>query len=60
MTQMVTRREAAEALNVSRMSILRWIRAGKLPAVKVGRDWKIRADVIEAIQQHGLQVPEAA
>lgn len=33
--------EVADYLRTSKMSVNRWIRAGKLPAVKVGREYRI-------------------
>jgi excisionase family DNA binding protein len=59
MIELCTRKEAAEALRVSKMWVLRRIKDGTLPAVKIGRDWKIRADVIEGIQQNGLDLEES-
>ncbi len=38
---MKTPRELAEALNVSEFSIYRLIQAGRIHAVKVGRQWRI-------------------
>src|SRR5215210_5757060 len=34
--------EAAERLHVSGWTIRRWIGAGKLPATRMGRSWRIR------------------
>jgi len=54
--EMYRRKDAEKALNVSRITLLRWIKDGTLPAVRIGRDWRIRADVIADIQQNGLEL----
>jgi len=40
--------EAAARLNVSKMTVIRAIKAGKLPAGKVGRFWRIEPADLEA------------
>jgi excisionase family DNA binding protein len=55
---MYGRKEVEEVLGISRITFLRWAKNGMLPVVKIGRDWKIRADVLEDIQQNGLALPE--
>ena len=40
----VTKSQAARLLGVNSLTIWRWIRAGKLPAEKVGREVLIRRD----------------
>lgn len=39
--------EAASELGVSKTVVWRQIRAGRLPAEKFGRDWRIRRDDFE-------------
>lgn len=56
---MYRRTEVQELLDISRITFLRWVNSGMLPAVKIGREWKVRADVIEDIQQNGLPLIEA-
>jgi excisionase family DNA binding protein len=41
--------ELAELMGVCRMTVLRQIAAGKIPATKFGRSWRIRADVVRAL-----------
>jgi excisionase family DNA binding protein len=40
----LTIKEVCEILKVSRLTVIRWVRAGKLPAFKPGkgRGWRIR------------------
>lgn len=45
--------ELADKLRVNKMTIYRWIKAGKLPAVKVGKDYRItKEDFERAISEH--------
>ena len=39
-----TQKEAAEAIGKSDVTIWTWIKSGKLPAIKVGREVLIRKD----------------
>jgi excisionase family DNA binding protein len=41
--------EVAERLRVRTMTIYRWIEAGKLPALQVGKHYRIRADDLETM-----------
>ncbi len=43
----LTASEAAEQLRVSKMTIYRLIRAGKIPAVQVGKSYRVRVDDLE-------------
>lgn len=45
----LTPEQAAEALQVATETIRRLIRAGKLPAVKIGRQWRIARSAIDAV-----------
>jgi excisionase family DNA binding protein len=51
--------EVEAHLHVCRKTLLRWIWNGNLEGVKVGRDWRVPAEVVEAIQQHGLALTDA-
>ncbi len=48
MDALLTTREAAEMLRVSPKTVWAWIRRGLLPAVRVGRLWRVRASDLEA------------
>lgn len=50
MRPMLTVRAVAERLSVQRATVRRWIRAGTLPAVKLGTKqtaWRIRPEALE-------------
>lgn len=46
-TRVLTVKEAAEALKTTRQQIRRMIQSGELPAVKVGREWRIPEESVE-------------
>ena len=39
--------EVAKLLNVHINTVARWIKSGKLPSTKIGRDYRIPRDAIE-------------
>lgn len=43
--------EVGERFLTSKWTVRRWISAGKLPAVRVGRRWLIPADFVEALER---------
>jgi excisionase family DNA binding protein len=43
----LTASEAAERMRVSKMTVYRLIRAGKLPAVQIGKAYRVREDELE-------------
>lgn len=40
--KLLTINEITEILKVSKLTIYRYIKAGKLPAIKIGRDYRIK------------------
>ena len=52
--QLMTIPEVAAYLRVDRSTVWRWCVAGKLPAFKAGRSWRIHRSVIEQIVEAGL------
>lgn len=44
----LTAAEAAERIRVSKMTVYRLIKAGKLPAVQIGKAYRVREDDLEA------------
>lgn len=51
--------EIAERYAVKITTVWEWIRRGDLPAVKVGRLYRIRADDLEAFERKRRTVPNA-
>lgn len=50
--------EVAEMLRISKMTVYRAIKAGRLKAYKFGKDWRIRKDDLEAfLQAHKTSYP---
>lgn len=49
MTEVLTVKEAASLLKTSRQQIRRMIQSGDLPAVKVGREWRILRESISSL-----------
>mgnify|MGYP001016388763 CR=1 FL=1 len=47
---MITTAEAAAMLGLSRWAVLAFIRDGKLPAQKFGRDWMIAEADLESVK----------
>ena len=45
--------EVADILSVSVRSIYRWIDAGKLEAFRVGREWRVSQEALEAFMSGG-------
>jgi excisionase family DNA binding protein len=45
---LLTVAEVAEAMRVSNMTVYRLIRAGQLPAVRVGKNYRIRESALHA------------
>lgn len=54
--------QVADLLSMSTRTVYRWIKAGKLPIVRLGRRVRIRhGDVVALIEQHQERcVPEEA
>jgi excisionase family DNA binding protein len=43
----LTASEAAERMRVSKMTVYRLIRSGKIPAVQIGKAYRVREDDLE-------------
>lgn len=46
-SRFLTASEAAERMRVSKMTVYRLIRAGKLPAVQIGKAYRVRENDLE-------------
>jgi len=56
-TEFLTVREVAERLKLNPQTVRRWIRAGLLPASRIGRrQWRVRAQDVE--KREGEPSPE--
>lgn len=53
-----TAHEVAEQLRVSTMTVYRLIRGGDLPAVRVGRNYRVRARDLDAFLSGQVVAPE--
>jgi excisionase family DNA binding protein len=53
-TRMVSPAEAAEMLGVAERTVRRWIAAGRLPVVRVGRTVRIEAAALRAVDLTAL------
>ena len=49
--RVLTVQEVAELLKVSQATVWRWCQSGKLPAFRVGQQWRIRAADLQAVMQ---------
>jgi excisionase family DNA binding protein len=56
---MLDRNAVQEALGISRITFLRWAHSGLLPAVKIGKEWRLRSDLLADIQANGLALSDA-
>lgn len=56
--QLWTAAEVAERLRVSTMTIYRLIRSGELPAVRIGRNYRVRQEDLEAYLEAQVVQPD--
>jgi len=42
-------KEVQEMLGISQTTVYRWLESGRLPAVKIGKLWRIPADALEEL-----------
>jgi excisionase family DNA binding protein len=57
--QLLTPTEAAQYLRTTRNTVYRWLRAGTLPAIKIGGAWRISKDALETRSRPAV-TPDAA
>ena len=55
MNEILTVKEVAERLKTSQVQIRKMIQSGELPAVMVGREYRIPVEVIRAFITNNLQ-----
>ena len=51
---MLSIKDVADALNLNPMTVFRYIKKGRIKAVKVGRDWRIESVELERIKKEGI------
>jgi general secretion pathway protein E/type IV pilus assembly protein PilB len=49
MSDHMTFEQASEFLNTSRSTLYRWVREGRVPGHKIGRQWRFRREELEAV-----------
>ena len=54
MDDLLTVEEAAAYLRVSRATVWRWCKSRKVPAVKIGREWRIMKHTLIDLLARGL------
>lgn len=54
---MLKRKEVAKKLNASDKSVWRWIKQGRIKAVKIGQQYKVEESEVEYVRTHGLREP---
>ncbi len=61
MDDLLTVEEAAAYLRVSRATVWRWCKSRKVPAVKIGREWRIMKQTLIDLLARGLpDLPETS
>lgn len=55
MSEILTVKEVAALLKTSRVQVRKMIQSGELPAVMVGREYRIPVEAIKAFIANGLQ-----
>ena len=58
MEKFFTSEEIAARYSVKTTTVWEWIRRGELPAIKIGKLYRIRADDLEAFEKKGRTVPQ--
>jgi excisionase family DNA binding protein len=49
-------REIADTLKIKPAVVRDWVRREKLPAVRFGKTYRVRADAVEQLFEHGVPV----
>ncbi len=58
MNDLLTVEEAAAYLRVSRATVWRWCKTRKVPAVKIGREWRLLRATLMDLLARGLPAVE--
>ena len=57
--ELLTVDDVAALFKVSRMTIWRWCNSGRLPAFKIGREWRIHRRELDALVQQQMKAANA-
>ena len=52
--------QVAEMLRLCRITVFRYIKSGKINAIKIGREWRIKQDEIDRIMKEGCWYEQRA
>lgn len=52
MDEILTIKEVSDYLKLSRTTVWRWCKTGKIPAFKVGRSWRVRKAEVEKFLEY--------
>jgi len=55
--KLLTPEQVAERLQVTERTVYGWLRRGTLPALKLGRLWRIRPEDLEAFLERARKTP---
>ena len=58
MEKFFTCEEVAARYSVKTTTVWEWVKRGELPAVKIGKLYRVRADDLEAFEQRRRTVPQ--
>ena len=53
--KLLTVQETAELLKTSKQQIRKMIRSGLIPAMRIGREWRISAEYLEQFLQSNME-----
>ena len=56
--KLLTTKQVADILQVHKFTVLKYIKEGKIKAIKLGRVWRIRESEIEKFLDEGFMAPD--
>ena len=60
LNELLTVKEVADYLRVSRVTAWRWCQQGVIPAFRIGRNWRIRREDLFELERASAYSPEQA
>lgn len=51
---MLNLKQVAEELNFKERTVRQWVLDGRIKAVKVAGEWRVRREIVEKIKEEGL------